>query len=381
MPFRVPKRDAATWYDFKVLMFGPGMSPAGTRARINFKDGVLEVNGPGIWITVLADQVSLKTGGYDGRQWLLTWDTEAGRMSAMLTGEADLRMMASLAPASLARQLSHGLKTIERRQWRFRLLVGALLVGILLPFLLALLFWVNAERLAGWAANQIGIREETQLGDLAFAQVRASLKLVERGPAVRAVREIGERLTVGSRYHYHWHLAEDPEVNAFAMPGGHVVVYTGLLRAADSAEELAGVLAHEAQHVELRHALKNLIHDLGWRAVLSVALGDLGGGVWADMAHRLGTLKYNRDLEREADRKGLEALLRAGIAPRGMLSFFEKLAARQEGTIALLSTHPAGAERLEDLRRGVGSYDRYAFRPLPYDWREIRARLPAGARP
>jgi Zn-dependent protease with chaperone function len=377
----VPKQDTASWYDFKVLMFGPRMSASGTRARINFKDDVLEVNGPGIWITVLVDQVTLRPGGYDGRQWMLTWVSEEGTLSALLTGESDLRMMASLAPASIARQIEAGLKTDRSRHWRFRLLAGLIVAGVLLPCLLVLLFWINSERFAGWVAAHVGVREETRLGELAFAQLRPSLRLVEGGPALGAVREIGERLTVGSRYRYHWYLADSPEVNAFALPGGYVVVYTGLLRAADSAGELAGVLAHEAQHVELRHSLKNLIHDLGWRAVLAAALGDYSGGVWADMAHRLGTLKYGRDLEREADRLGMEALVRAGIDPQGMATFFARLAAREGASIALLSTHPASEERMRTLRQASTQHGRYAYRPLPYDWRVIRARLPAIAPP
>ncbi len=369
------KTDTAGFYDFKVLLFLPGQSPAGIRARLGFRDGVLEFNGPGIWITLLAEQVRLAPGGFDGRQWLLSWQTEAGPASALLTGEADLRLMRGMAPPVLAEQIDQGLKAIQRRDRRFRWLVAAILVAVLLPILAVALVWLNSARIAGWAAGHISLEDEQRLGRLIFAQMRPGLELVEDGPALRMLRELGGRLTVGSRYDYRWYLAESPEVNAFAIPGGHVVVYTGLLRLAQGPEEVAGVLAHEVQHVEARHTLKNLIHDLGWRAVLSIALGDLGGGIWAGMAHRLGTLKYSRDLEREADLRALESLRRAGIAPEGLASFFEQLSRLEGMGVAFLATHPSSEERLHNLRAAIAAQGGYPVRPLAYDWDAIQRSL------
>jgi predicted Zn-dependent protease len=182
------------------------------------------------------------------------------------------------------------------------------------------------------------------------------------------------RLTQGSRYRYQWFVAENPEVNAFDLPGGVIVVHTGLLKAADSVGEVAGVLAHEIQHVEQRHALRAMIHELGWRAVLALALGDLSGGVWGDLAGRLGGLSYGRDLERAADLGGLDALRRAGIAPDGMLDFFGKLARREGPGVALLASHPATDERIEALRRAIATRGAYPVHAPAYDWAGARDR-------
>ncbi len=370
--------DRSSMYEFSVLMYAPGLKPGGVQARLSFRDNVLEVRGPGLWYPISADRVRLATGGYDGRQWLLAWDTQEGRVSAMLRGASDMRMMARIAPPAIVTQINRGLKTLRRRQRRFGGMWAVLAVLFSLPFLAAILFWANAQRIAGWAAEQVSVADEMRLGELAFAQLRPGLKLVESGTAVEVLSEVGERLTRGAAYRYRWHLSDDPQVNAFALPGGQVVVHTGLLRAAESAEELAGVLAHEVQHVERRHTLKKLVHELGWRAVWAVALGDLSGGVWAGMAQRLGSLKYDRDLEREADLGGLAALRQAGIAPHGLVGFFARQAKAEGPRIALLSTHPAGEERLRDLRQAIAAQGRYAAAPLPYNWPAIR-RLPAGA--
>jgi Zn-dependent protease with chaperone function len=365
----------AGFYEFKVLLFLPGMNPAGIRARLGFREGVLEFNGPGVWLTLLADRVRLRPGGFDGRQWVLAWETEAGPATALLQGEADMRLMRGMAPPALAAQIEQGLKAMGRRKRRFRWLIGLLLLVVLLPILAVAVFWLNAERIAGWVTDRISLQDEQRLGRLVFAQIRPGLKLVEAGPALRMVRELGGRLTVGSAYDYRFYLAESPEVNAFALPGGQVVVYTGLLRLAHGPEEVAGVLAHEVQHVEGRHTLRLLIHDLGWRAVLSAALGDLGGGVWAGMAQRLGTLHYGRDLEREADLGALVRLRRAGIAPDGLVGFFEKLARLEGKGVALLASHPTSEERIRNLRQAIAAQGGYPVRPLVYDWDAIQRSL------
>lgn len=369
MAYREQPTDTAAWYEFKVLLFGPGMHSSGTRARICFKDQVMEVHGPGVWLTVMQDRVTLKPGGFDGKQWLLSWETDQGALSAVLKGHSDMRLMQQIAPPAIAAQLAQGLKATR---WRGRRLLWMLLAVALLPLLLLALFWANAAAISGWAASHVSLEDERRLGDLAFAQARPSLKLLETGPAVAMIQEVGGRLTMGSPYDYQWHVADNPQVNAFAMPGGHVVVYTGLLLAAHSAEEVAGVLAHEVQHVELRHTLENLIHALGWRAALAVALGDVSGGMWGDMAHRLVTLKYSRDLERHADLGGLKALRRAAISPDGMACFFQRLADREDLSLALLSTHPASAERMAALRAAIAAQGAHDHKPLSYDWKAIQ---------
>ncbi len=111
------------------------------------------------------------------------------------------------------------------------------------------------------------------------------------------MRGIGGRLTQGSRYQYKFHVALDKSVNAFAMPGGFVVVHTGLIQLAESPEELAGVLAHEIQHVEQRHSLRAMAQSLGLYAVLSLLVGDTSG--LASLGGDLLKLKFSRNHETE----------------------------------------------------------------------------------
>lgn len=361
---------------FQILLFAPGRDPAGVLAEACFQGGQFSVtSGDGLRLTAPVEALNIASSGFDGRQWQLAWATPHGRVAAVLAPGVDARAWLAQLPPPLANRLAGALAKRRRHRLRLYLGVGLGALLLLLPFMLLALFWSHGDRIAGWAAGRISLEQEAKLGEMAFAQMRPALNLLQAGPVPGVVAAIGHRLTAGSAYRYQWFVADSPQVNAFAMPGGYVVVYTGLLRAADSSEELAGVLAHEVQHVEMRHALKNMLHGMGWRALLAVALGDLSGGVWGGMAEQLGSLSYSRDLERQADLGGLAALRRAGIAPQGLASFFTKLAHSEGQGIELLSSHPASETRLQALRQAIAAQGSYAAQPLPYDWSALQGTL------
>ncbi len=364
--------------EFKVLLFGPQLPAEGLSALARFEDGVLEVRGPGHWYTTPVKGLDLKTGGFDGRQWLVTWESPAGLFTAILQGDSSMHMFVDQAPEALAARL-HLVRDKHRRTGnRFRAALSVAVVLLFLPLFSLVWFWLHADRFSQWAADKISVEQEIRLGELAFRQMSARLKLLPEGTlADEAVERIGVRVTAGSVYPYHFHVARDPAVNAYALPGGRVVVNTGLLMAADDADEVAGVLAHEASHVERRHALRKLIHGLGLRAVMAVALGDYDGGIWDDMADRLVELSYSRDLEREADLEGLSMLRDAGLPAEGMARFFEKMAQREEGGIDLLSSHPASEERLWALRTAMAEGGDYLQESVDVDWDEVKASLDA----
>ncbi|MDD3530608.1 MAG: M48 family metallopeptidase [Gallionellaceae bacterium] len=357
----------------RVHLFAPGLDAGGVPARAHFAGQSLRVERVDARLVVPAERLCVRHGGFDGRQWLLEWPVEDGSAAILLPAGADGERLLAGAPAVLAAQIDHHGRRVRARGLRFGLGMALVAVFMLLPFVLLGVYLANADRMAGWATGKVSLAQEQQLGDLAFAQMRPTLRLIETGPAPAMVLAIGARLTRDSKYQYRWFVADSPEVNAFAMPGGYVVVYTGLLRSAGSAEEVAGVLAHEVQHVELRHSLKNMIHGLGWRAVLALAMGDLSGGIWSGMAAQLGGMAYGRDLERQADLEGLKALRRAGIAPHGMPAFFARLAGQGGQVPAFLSSHPASGERLANLRRAIAEQGGYPAEPLPYDVHAILA--------
>lgn len=358
--------------EFDITYFAPGRPANGEKARAGFNEGALFVNGQRVDVPLA--EIGVTLGGFNHDQLFLFWHQEEGRYAISPADAAAQAQLTATAPAPLSGLLQGAAKDVSRKQRRSRFGLGVLGLILLLPLLLVgALVW-KSHAIASWAAGHISIANEQKLGELAFKQATAGLKLRQGGVDAAAIREIGARLTQGSKYSYKWYVAEDPGINAFAVPGGYVVVNTGLIQAADSAEEVAGVLAHEVQHVELRHTLKNMMHTLGLRAALALALGDVGSGALGDMAANLSELKFSRELESEADTNGLAALRRAGIAPQGMVSFFDKLSREQGATPpALLSTHPASQERMRALQTMIREQGAWPTQPLPYDWTVIKA--------
>jgi beta-barrel assembly-enhancing protease len=137
-----------------------------------------------------------------------------------------------------------------------------------------------------------------------------------------------------------------PVVNAVALPGGHVLIFRGLIAQADSPDEVAGVLAHEMGHVEHRHVVQALVRQLG----LSVVLGGLDGNV-GGYTNALLSAGYSRSAEGEADGYAIETLTRAQVSPSGAAGFFKRMAKAEvkgEGAAALMgyfASHPMSSER------------------------------------
>jgi beta-barrel assembly-enhancing protease len=296
----------------------------------------------------------------------LAWDSDEGVRAVHILDVAALGALRADASFLASPQMA-ALRASRRRGaigrgfgWT------ALALFLLLPVLLLLIFFWQADRIAQAAAERIPIEQEVKLGEQAFAAMRGSLSLRDSGPAYEAVQTLGSRLTQGSKYRYQFHVADNPAINAFAMPGGIIVVHTGLITATRRPEELAGVLAHEVQHVEQRHSLRAVVKDLGLRGLWMLVTGDIGGGVLGQAAVELTSLRFSRDAEAQADAAGFDGLIKAGIDPRGMADFFTVMA-KQEGAAApppFLSTHPASSAREETMRARENEVADRSFDPL-----------------
>lgn len=167
-------------------------------------------------------------------------------------------------------------------------------------------------------------------------------------------------------------LTDKQLVNAFATPGGEVVVTQGIVSLAPSAEALSGVLAHEIQHVEHRHGTTAMLQTLGLALFLhALGLGDL------NLVHELARTSYGRELERQADLEGVELLLRARIDPHPLLDLFEQMEKShgKSESPAWLRDHPTMVSRVSAIRRKIGDRPE-TFEPLDLGmpWSEIQNR-------
>ena len=348
-------------------LFGPGLPPAGQVCTWQRDSGLISWPVGRTRLPSMPGEVRI--AGFDLRGIELAWSdgrSAEGRWALQVLAAAEAAELRAAPPAGW--HTAFAALASDRRTRTGRRVLGwsafALLLAV--PLLLLLGFLVLADDVAGWAAGRIPIAQEVALGDASFAAMKKQLRLRDDTQAAAIVRELGARLTKGSRYTYRFHLVQDKAINAFAMPGGIVVVHSGLLAATRSPEELAGVLAHEVQHVELRHSLRSLIKQMGLSAVWALVSGDLASAAGGKAAQQMLSLKFSRDAEREADAAGFDALLRAGINPAGMPAFFATLDKAGAAPPELLSTHPASAARREALAARVRALGARGFEPLPY---------------
>jgi Zn-dependent protease with chaperone function len=327
---------------FRGLLFGAGCPAAGLPVTAHFDQDRLVAQGNGLDISVTADGLVVAVGGMEQAELSLNWLDTAGRQASLrVADEQEIAAMMRNAPDLLQPQFGrwHQRKRHVTHLWGW---LGGMLALALVAVCVA---WWAYPHLTGWVAARVPVSVEQKLGEAALAQLQADGQLIDSGPAQQAVRQLGDKLTRGSRYRYRWFVKKDDSVNAFAMPGGIVVVHTGLLRKAANANEVAGVLAHEVQHIEQRHSLKQAINSLGLAAIVFTTIGDISS-VSAVLAHQLGSMVFSREMEEEADRLGLLALVRANIKPDGMLSFFRKMeqAQRTGGMPAGKNKEPSKAE-------------------------------------
>ncbi len=353
---------AARWY-------APDESPGGRVVQVHFSGGLMVIDAT---LRVGVTEIEAATGGFDDDGLVLRWQQQ-GQDHALIPVDADARrQLLDHAPDLLAPQLARWRGRVRGQRALWHLVLG----GMAAILVLLVVGWWQYDHLVRWGADRIPLSTEQHLGERVLQQLRSQDHLIEHGEVVEAMRAIGARLTPDSRYRYRWFVKDDPSANAFAVPGGSIVVHRGLIERAASAEELASVLAHEVQHIEQRHSLQGMIHALGWASVLTVALGDASAMIGV-LVHQAGTLSFGRELERAADLAGVQALHRAGIDPTGMVSFFRRLERTAPAGLSWLSSHPGIDERIADLERAIaGLPAQTAIALLPYDWAALRRSLP-----
>lgn len=263
------------------------------------------------------------------------------------------------------RALGRARDRIRRRKLVSRCVTFGIL-GLIIAALAGV--WLAKDPMVKAIARQVPAEWEQKLGDTAFAQVSLGSKLVTDETVKKQLEQLAAPLLAAvpqDRYKFKLHIVEDASFNAFALPGGNVTFHTGLLLAADTPEEVLGVLAHEISHVTHQHGMRGIVQGLGLYAIVSLFFGDASGlaAIFVNNAPFLLSQKFSRDHEREADEQGFRYLEAAKLNPRGMITFFEKMRREEEklrekipgggalDALEFLSTHPATPERVAHLEQ------------------------------
>lgn len=227
--------------------------------------------------------------------------------------------------------------------------------------------------------------EEVKAGQQAAAEARKQLPMLpDSSPVVKYVQSLGAQLAAhapGEKWPYSFHVVNQKEINAFALPGGPIFVNLGTIQAADNEAELAGVLAHEISHVVQRHGTRAASKQMAAQLPLAILGGMLGRGALAQMAAMglsfgVGSyfLKNSRQAEREADLLGTDIMYDTGYDPRQMANFFRKI---QSGTHAnsaaeFFSDHPDPGNRYEYVSAEAATLPARTYRGNSTEFAQVK---------
>lgn len=347
--------------EFKGYYFD-GVSPRKQEVTVKVTDFNLIIEGEDrtYW---QFDAIKQTQGFYDDEPVKFELIDKSSHASLILTDRNIINTIISISPEN--KKIFH--QTSSLRQKAKYVLPGLIISSIIL---FAIVKWVvpaSSEQIAKFVSPDF----EAKLGGSIMKQFekKGTCDVEETREALMTIVNILNEQTDEHPYEFKIYIINMPIENAFAAPGGHIAVTTGLLNNAESYEEVAGILAHEMAHVLKRHTTKNLIDQYATSMMLSLIFGDLT--LFRDIVHQLSTLSYGRELEEEADVIGLGLLSKAKINHQGLSSFFERMMEKNKATdedgdeendddfeiFKYLSTHPETVARINNLKELSKDFD------------------------
>lgn len=201
--------------------------------------------------------------------------------------------------------------------------------------------------------NQVTKSTEEKFGDFIWESISEKENEIKLLSVTQPIDTLVQTLCKANKINYEKlkiHIVEKDEINAFALPNNHLVVYTGLISDCENEAELLGVLGHEIAHIEKNHITKKLIKEIGLTAIISIT-GSNNGAVQKAI-QLLTSSSYDRTLEREADITSADYLLNTSINPESFANFLYRMSANEKNIpkqVYWITTHPESKERAEDI--------------------------------
>jgi Zn-dependent protease with chaperone function len=217
--------------------------------------------------------------------------------------------------------------------------------------LLGLVYLILNEAIPAIALKFISVNQEKILGEEFYKSFISESEIDSTSTFI--IQKFSDKLKLSRQYPIKITVAKDKVVNAFALPGGHLVVYSGIIKQMEKPEELVALLSHESSHVNKRHSLKSILSRLTMSLTISLITSDINGlsRSLISNAYMLKALSYSRTLEKEADNEGMQLMVNNNINPVGMkwlMQDLRKMNKEVPADISFLSTHPLTDKRIEN---------------------------------
>ena len=317
------------------------------------------------------NNLTIEAGGA-GNRFIFLKDKTEENISIYTTDKSVLKDENLTSRKHFSEEIGQAKKTLNK------MLVGTLtLLGIIAVLIISI--YLLKDRMVKGLANQVPIKWEQEVGDKLFTSITLQHEFIKNDSLSKIFNGVAQSLfkqIEKEGYTVDVYFVKDPTINAFALPGGKVIVNSGLIEKANNWEEVMGVLGHELAHVTQRHHIRGVINNIGIFAILSATLGDVSAlaGTFANLGGELASLSNSRAFENEADETGWNYLVQANINPSGLISFFKIIKKEYEPTIdslkteqidlSFLSTHPQTEERIAHLIKKQQQL-KQTFQPLP----------------
>lgn len=236
------------------------------------------------------------------------------------------------------------------REWKRNVLLFIGIIGFLFLIYLLIVPWLS-EKLA----SKVSLKTEQQMGEAVYSAM--GMDGMEDSVKSYLVNQFFAEMDVPTAYPVRITVVNDNVVNAFALPGGRIVIYEKMLNQVKSYPELAALLSHEFTHVNNRHSTNSIFRRLGSKVFIGLLFGRFGSvtSVLIDHADNLKSLKYSRKLEKEADMEGLSILMERGIDPQGFVDLFTHLknSGPQGSLPEFMASHPDLDSRIAYIKESA----------------------------
>jgi beta-barrel assembly-enhancing protease len=255
----------------------------------------------------------------------------------------------------------------------------------LISVILFFAIWLGLKQfdlLKIFKVQKITNKTEQKLGDLFWEMISKSEKELKQPFLVNCVDSLVAKICTSNKIDegaVKIHIINKDIVNAFALPNGHLVVYSGLILNAENQEELCGVLGHEIAHIQLNHVMKKLVKEVGLSALISITTGSGGTEIIKESIKILSSSAFDRSLEKEADMKAVDYLVEAKINPEPFANFLYKISEDETGAsqyFTWISTHPESKERAEYIiEYSKGKLTEYDSLLSDTTWQQLKSTI------
>lgn len=362
------------------ILYGTTLPPQGIPCKIhigNLRLSIETYDHPNVSIIhnlLDGSNLTIQTGGFNHQYITFRWTgTDEGTYWIYTKDPDTIDRLAQIHHPAFSETLQ---TILQSRNEKERHRIGWFQALILCTVLLTTGWWFGKHALTSWIVAHASPQVDEQLGEIVEGLMLSGGVRIEEGLAFEAIESLVDRLDAAMPDHpftFKPTIIRNDIVNAIALPGGRIVIYSGLLAQAQSAEELAGVLAHEMNHVVHRHGLQMLAEQSSLAALELIVFSPFG--VSLGSLDRIAGLSFSRDLEEEADLEGVKTLQAAHISPTGFIDFFQRMSKHPDRTPTVFLNHKPSKDRIRAISEYLQHHPDDHASALRLKWKDIQQSL------